>query len=123
MKQTAEPDAVSRALSSIYTGVFSIDLSGDSYEIIQSPEPVASMLKGVESAQKAINDAIQNTVSREEVLDVLTFVNLRTLPERMKAEKYLNIDYKGMISGWVRGSFIEVKRDEKGNVIQVLYTY
>lgn len=123
MKKTAEPDAISRALSSIYTGVFFIDLSGDSYEIIQSPEPVVSMLAEVKSAQKAINHAIQNTVSKEEVLDVLTFVNLRTLPERMKAEKYLNIDYKGMISGWVRGSFIEVKRDEKGNVIQVLYTY
>lgn len=122
-KNVAETDAISRALSSIYTGVFFIDLLNDSYNIISSPEPVISILKGISSAQRAINYAIQNTVSRKELLDVLTFVNLTTLPDRLQKEKCLNIDYQGSISGWVRGSFIEVERDSRGNVTQVLYTY
>lgn len=122
-RQTARTYAVSKALSSIYTGVFFINLADDSYDIINSPKSVIAMLNGIGSAQQAINCAIQNTVSKDEVLDMLTFVNLVTLPDRMKSERCLNIDYKGTISGWVRGSFIEVERDDTGNVIQVLYAY
>lgn len=122
-KELIKTEAVSKALTSIYTGVFSIDLINDSFDIISSPESISSMLDGMESAQQAINKAIQNTVSKDELLDVLAFVNLHSLPKRMENEKCLNIDYKGMISGWVRGSFIEVERDETGKVIQVLYTY
>lgn len=122
-KRRERAGAVSRALSSIYTGVFFIDLLSDSYDIISSPESVTAMLDGIGSAQQAISCAIQNTVSEDEVLDVLVFVNLHTLSERMESEKCLNIDYKGTLSGWVRGSFIEVERDDAGKVTQVLYAY
>ena len=115
--------AGSQALSSIYTGMFYIDLSEDSYYIINCPKTVDSMLHGISSAQQAINKAIQNTVAQEEVLDVLTFVNLVTLPERMSSERCLNIDYKGTISGWVRGSFIQSERDSAGKLTKVIYVY
>ena len=116
-------NAVSRALASIYTGVFSIDLTNDRYEIIRSSETIRLMLAKIPSAQQAINFAIQNTVSQDELLEVLTFVNLLTLSKRMETEKCLNIDYKGTISGWVRGSFIEVERDDEEQLTQVLYAY
>lgn len=114
---------VYRTLASIYTGVFSINLTNDTYDIISSPKSIISMLDGITSAQKAINCAIQNTVSRDELLDVLSFVNLSYLPKKMEAEKSLNIDYKGTISGWVRGSFIVAERDSTGRLTQVLYVY
>lgn len=41
----------------------------------------------------------------------------------MESEKCLNIDYRGTISGWVRGSFIEAERDSMGKLTQVLYVY
>ena len=56
-KDTASTDVVSRALASIYTGVFSIDLVCDSYAIITSPKEIASMLEEIRSAQQAINFA------------------------------------------------------------------
>ena len=122
-KRTERLNKVLSALTSIYTGIFLIDLVNDNYNIINSPESICSMLNGIESAQKAINCAIQNTVSEDELLDVLTFVNLLTIPDRMETEKCLNIEYKGKISGWVRGSFIEAEHDSTGNITQVLYTY
>ena len=122
-RKTATINVVSKALSSIYTGVFFIDLVNDSYDIISSPKSIISMLNGITSAQKAINCAIQNTVSQDELLEVLTFVNLFNLSKRMESEKCLNIDYKGTISGWVRGSFIEAERDNTGELTQVLYVY
>lgn len=76
------PDAVSRALSSIYTGVFSIDLMNDRDHIVHAPQAILALLRGISSAREAINRAIQGTVSQDRVLDVLTFVNLSTLPQR-----------------------------------------
>lgn len=116
-------DTVSHALTSMYTGVFFIDLENDTYRMISAPAAIKRMLKTITSAQQAINFAIQKTVCKDEILDVITFVNLLTLPERMTSEKCLNIEYMGTISGWVRGSFIEAKRDKEGNLIQVLYAY
>lgn len=116
-------EAVFAALSSIYTGVFLIDLVNDSYVIIRAPESVRSLLNGIASAQQALNHAIQQTVTKEDALDIIAFVNLVTLSRRMETEKCINIDYHGTISGWVRGSFIEVARDQSGRLTQILYAY
>ena len=122
-KEPASIDDISRALASIYTGIFLIDLVHDNYVIIKSSKEIASMLEQIGSAQQAINVAIQRTVFPDELSDVQAFMNLASLPERMKTEKCLNIDYEGMVSGWVKGSFIEMKRDNTGKLEQILYTY
>ena len=122
-KTVVTTEVMTKVLSSIYTGVFFINLDSDSYDIINAPKAIRSILNGITSAQQALNFAIQKTVSKDEVLDMLTFVNLVTLSKRMESEKYLNIDYKGTISGWIRASFIEMERDHTGKVVKALYTY
>ena len=116
-------EMVFRALSSIYMGVFLIDLEKDRYKIIHSPERVCLLLDKITSAQQAMNRAIQNTVAEEDRTEIFSFVNFLTLPERMMSEKILNIEYKGTISGWVRGSFIEAERSSDGKLKKVLYVY
>lgn len=118
-----EFDAVSRTLSSIYTGVFLIDLMQDTYSMIKATQNVEKIIDGIVSAQEALNTAIKQTVFQNEMIDMLAFVNLATLPSRMSRTNILNTDYRGIVSGWVRGSFMEVKRDETGNLTQILYTY
>lgn len=54
---------------------------------------------------------------------MLDFIDLDTLPKRMKTECFLNREYMGTLSGWVRGSFIEVERDENKTLTKVLYAY
>ncbi len=122
-KRIEKLNAVSKALSSIYTGVFFIDLINDTYDIISALKFIRFILDGITSAQGAINYAIQKTASQDDLSDVLSFVNLHDLSRRMKSERCLNINYKGTISGWVRGSFIEVERDIEGTLTQVLYAY
>ena len=41
----------------------------------------------------------------------------------MDSQRYLSKEYRGVFSGWVRGSFVEVSRDDRGSLTQVLYTY
>lgn len=116
-------EAISVALSDIYTGVIWINLLEDRYTIMKSPDVIKKMLRTMTSAQEAINFAIRNTVQEDGVEWMLSFVDLDTLPERMGEEKYVNTEYIGKFSGWVRGSFIEVAKNENGRLTQVLYTY
>ncbi len=123
VKKIEELNAVSKALSNIYTGVFFINLKTDTYTSIKIQEPISKMLYGISSAEEAISFAVNKTVKSEELHELQDFVNLKTLPERMNSKGYISMEYRGTISGWVRGSFIETARDENGVLTHVLYTY
>lgn len=122
-RKTENTDTVSQALMTIYSGVFCIDLLDDTYSIVRAPMEISAMLRKISSAQQAINLAIQKTVFEEEIVDMLSFVNLSTLPERMERMPLLSTEYQGILSGWVRGSFIECEREPDGSLRKVLYTY
>lgn len=121
--KSGEVDAVSRALANIYTGVFSIDLVSDRYVLIKSQKEVMKLIADIVSAREAIRIAIENTAASENIEEMLDFIDLDTLPKRMKTECFLNREYMGTLSGWVRGSFIEVERDENKTLTKVLYAY
>lgn len=121
--KSGEVDAVSRALANIYTGVFSIDLVSDRYVLIKSQKEVMKLIADIVSAREAIRIAIENTAASENLEEMLDFIDLDTLPKRMKTECFLNREYMGTLSGWVRGSFIEVERDENKTLTKVLYAY
>ena len=121
--ETGEIDRVLSALASIYTGTFLINLKNDTYSKVSATDSIVNLLEGNTSAQEAINLAIRKTVFHDEIIEMLTFVNLSTLPKRMEKEKSLDTEYKGMLSGWIRGSFIEVEREEDGTLSKVLYAY
>ena len=120
-RKTENAGTVSQALLAIYSGVFCIDLAEDTYSIVHAPVEISAMLRKVSSAQQAINLAIQKTVSEGEIVDMLSFVNLKTLPERMESMRCLSTEYLGILSGWVRGSFIETERDADGSLRKILY--
>ena len=122
-EKNREMDGILSALASIYTGAFLINLKDDTYSYVRTTELVRTILNGIKSAQQAINTAIQKMVSPDELKEMLVFIDLSTLPERMKKEKILDIEYKGLVSGWVRGNFIEVECDENGILCKVLYAY
>ena len=121
--KSGEVDAVSRALANIYTGVFSIDIVSDRYVLIKSQKEVMKLIADIVSAREAIRIAIENTAASENLEEMLDFIDLDTLPKRMKTECFLNREYMGTLSGWVRGSFIEVERDENKTLTKVLYAY
>ena len=123
IKELTDLSAISHALSDIYTGVFFIDLEKDIFKIVKAQKEVRKLLSQEKSAKKAIYQAIQNTVDSEEKSEILEYIDLSTLSDRMQSKRYLNKEYKGKYSGWVRGSFIEVAREENGQLRQVLYTY
>ena len=121
--QQGQSDTVSKALSAIYAGIFLIDLTDDSYSTIQAGSYVLDMIVGISSAQQALNTVVQKAVVADDMTAMQIFVNLETLPERMQTKRFINTEYNGPVSGWLRGSFIEVGRDAQGKLTQVLYAY
>lgn len=122
-KKIEELNATTVALSDIYTGVFLIDLVTDTFVSIKAEDLVTEILNGYSSAQQAISIAIRKTANVKNQQDILKFVDLNTLPKRMDSQRYLSKEYRDVFSGWVRGSFVEVSRDDKGILTHVLYTY
>lgn len=57
-RKTENAGTVSQALLAIYSGVFCIDLTEDTYSIIHAPMEISAMLRKVSSAQQAINLAV-----------------------------------------------------------------
>lgn len=122
-QELTELNAISNALSDIYTGVFFIDLIKDEFMTLKAQDRIISLFQKNPSASEAIKYAMEKTVVSSNLKEMLEYVDLSTLAERMGKERYLNKEYKGKFSGWIRGSFIEVMRNQNGNVTQVLYTY
>ena len=122
-KEMIIDDHISNALLAAYTGVFYIDLVNDTFIPAKRQDQVYNMIKEIHSAQEAIITAIKRTVQPEYLDKMLCFVDLATLSDRMKTGHCIDREYKGVISGWVRGSFIEVERDSQGSLKKVLYTY
>ncbi len=116
-------NATTVALSDIYTGVFLINLVTDTFVPIKAEDEITKILDGYSSAQQAISIAIKKTANVKNQQDMLKFVDLNTLPQRMDSQRYLSKEYRGVYSGWVRGNFVEVSRDDRGILTQVLYTY
>lgn len=120
---TKDLDVMHKAFANIYKGVFFINLDTDEYTIIKSSEEHTHFLSAISSAREAVTTAILKTARQDCQQYMLDFVNLDTLPERMKTKHFTNREYIGTYSGWVRGSFIEVDRDSEGRLTQVLYVY
>lgn len=114
---------ISSALLAAYTGVFLIDLVQDCYIPAKRADKVFHLIKEIDSAKEAMETAMRKTVQAEYLEKMLAFTNLDTLSDRMQKEHCIDQEYKGIISGWVRGSFIEVERNSDGTVQKVLYTY
>lgn len=90
---------------------------------IKAEETVTKILNGCSASQQAISMAMIKNVYEKDQQDMLNFVDLNTLPQRMTSQRYLSKEYRDVFSGWLRGSFVEVSRDDKVILTQVLYNY
>lgn len=65
--ESGEMDGILSALSSIYSGIFLINLKDDSYIQIKAIKPLVSMFEGITSARQAIDTAMHKTVFPDEI--------------------------------------------------------
>lgn len=109
------------SLANIYVFMYYIHMRMDEYDEIKKIPLVSEMAGDTRSASEALNRLFSNLPISNHINMMLEFTDLSTLDERMGKNKYISTEYRGKRKGWCRARFIEVDRDENGNLMYVLF--
>lgn len=119
-----------RCLSAIYTSVYYIDLKENHCDEILSEDKVYSYIGSSGSAQERLDFFCHNMMIPEHTEEMLKFVDLSTLDDRMSntrtvTKQYLNTvmisPEKGARPTWMECLFIEGDRDSDGKLTHVIF--
>lgn len=123
----SEENRLIEGMSRAYYDVYYIDMNTHNYTEIHTYEHTRKgrkLLAGVSAFGNADVDfskminAIVKQQFREELVE---FLELDTMNERLKDTNMLSIDFQGIEFGWSQGALIVADRDVEGNVTAVLW--
>lgn len=108
------------SIARTYQYISRIDIPADHFEEINNRD--LGYLKSQKSGKLSeSNERVCRQYVAEEYQEAfLKFVDLKTLPERMKKEETLVLEYRMKDGDWHRLRFVEKKRDENGVLTHVL---
>lgn len=120
-----------QSLSEIYTSVYYIDLTENHFKEVFSVTNVQSQIGDRGDAQERLNYFCHHMVTPEFTEEMLSFVDLSTLAERLDRKKTITKQYCSTIfpdlegggeTSWRQCSFIVSKRGEDDCLTHVLFT-
>lgn len=111
------------ALSKVYWQIYSIDLLTDTYiEVFNGYGDENRHLCRNDRAQESFYNILNAFVSKE-YLDIMNaFLNHKTLAGRLSNTDSISLDFYATMGQWLCATYIAQKRDENGNVTNVLFT-
>ncbi|MCQ2372953.1 MAG: sensor domain-containing diguanylate cyclase [Phascolarctobacterium sp.] len=111
---------ISTAISKMYYSVHIIDLLKDEAEEYLSNDSVRQLISQKKKASEKIFLAMETLSKPEWQEQVLSFVDLKTLPERLQEQDFAMFDFEG-IHFWMRSFFAVMERDEQHRVTKVIF--
>jgi len=115
-------DRVTRAITSLYQCVYVVDLKNDTYEVVQRDPFVSDVVHDEDNLATNIERAVFALVETKDKLQMLEFLDLKTLPARLDQQSLIFAECQGKLHGRVQLSFILVERDEEGRPASVVFT-
>lgn len=109
------------AISRIYISIFRIDLARDYYDEVSSEQEVHWLTGNSGRASSKMIEICDTFVADEYHDAVLRFFDLKTLPERLKDEDTVAIEYHAKDGNWHLARFITKKKSSDGMATHVLY--
>ena len=109
------------AISKIYFSIYRIDLANDIYEEVSSGNELHRLTGHTGKASTKMIELCQNFVTQEYQPQVLKFFDLSTLPIRLLQEETLAIEYLAKDGNWHLARFIVKRRNNEGEVTNILY--
>lgn len=109
------------AISKIYFSIYRIDLVNDIYEEVASENELHRLTGHTGKAATLMQELCQSFVTPEYQPQVMQFLDLTTLPGRLRRDETLAIEYHAQDGNWHFARFIVKRRDEDGEVTNVLY--
>jgi signal transduction histidine kinase/CheY-like chemotaxis protein/ligand-binding sensor protein len=109
------------SLGRIYSCYYYIDMkSGRFFELDAEPS-VHDYIGSSGAAAELLEDSCCLFAEPEFAEEFREFTDLSTLNERLDGKQSTAFEFISRQSGWCRSTFIAVKKDEEGNVLQVIY--
>ncbi len=110
-----------KGLTGLYLSVHSLNLQTDTFAEIVCREYIQKLLRPYTHIQEAFDCIIKVLVKDSYQEDMRRFLDISTLSERLSDSAYIMCDYDGTHTGWCRGYFVPVSRNEDGTVKEVLF--
>ncbi len=112
------------SISKSYCRIFRVDIQRNFFEEISASEDdEVHHLTGRSGSANEMGRLVCDTSVAEEYRPLLReFLNVKTLPERLKNEEYISTEYRMCDGNWHTLRYIVKKRDAKGTVTHVLCT-
>jgi len=120
-KVIREEMEVLQSMSKIYLSVHQINLKTNTLRSIKSVEGVMRY-EISNNAQMSFINAMKDRCTPPFLEHVLNFINLQSLPMRMKGKTQISTEFVGNYNGWCRISFITIRVDENDYPTDVLFT-
>lgn len=108
------------SIAKTYQYISRIDIRADYFEEIVNRDGIDMDFRRSGTLSKSNMVTCRNLVAEEYQDAFLTFTDLTTLPQRMKDEETIALEYRMKDGNWHKLRFIEKKRDESGNLTHVL---
>lgn len=108
------------AIAKTYQYISRIDIQADYFEEISNRDDTNIRLKNSGRVSTSNREACRDTIAPEYQEAFLKFVDLTTLPDRMKDDETIAFEYQMKNGNWHKMRFIEKKRDSDGRLTHVI---
>lgn len=110
------------AISKCYSSIFRIDLTKDYFQDISIDDTIHKLTGKEGCASEKLNMLCNTLVASEYRPMIHEFLDLGTLPQRLKHEESIVTEFRTCDGSWERLRFIVKKRDASGKTTHVLCT-
>ncbi len=111
------------AIANIYMTVYELDATSETFkEITAHSKPITDLIGSTRvNPQEMINLVMTHVTDEDHLDEILKFVNLSTLNDRLRDIDTIAIEYRNKQKLWRRGRFIVSGRDENRQVTHLLW--
>ena len=110
------------AIAKSYCSIYRIDVQKDFFEEVSNDSEIHKLTGNRGCATEKLYQLCDTMVASEYRPLIRPFLNVSTLPARLKTEECISTEYRMCDGSWHRMLFIVKKRDESGKVTHVLCT-
>ncbi|MDO4482295.1 MAG: hypothetical protein Q4C14_06170 [Bacillota bacterium] len=122
LAEEKEYTAIIGAMSSVYFGLYYIDLEKNTFQELFSRDKIHHTLGEKGNAREALNQLANELVKDAYLPAMLQFTDYDTLDERIGKKSIIVQEYAAKTGGWTQCTFIPVERAKNGRNRSVMCT-
>ena len=109
------------SISKLYWLIYRVDLVDGTYEEVSAHKETLCLTGKSGHIKDVMREMCKNIVSKEYLPMMAAFWDISTLPKRLQDTESVAAEYRAASGSWNLARFIVKKRDENGQVTNVLY--